>query len=52
MSVSFVCALLIEQFLRGPLAHIPLQSISTCQRNVCVVYWVEAEKCEEIDKIP
>ena len=48
MSISLMCALLIEQVLSGPLASVPLETIGTCSNNRCVIYWVEQDVCEEV----
>jgi hypothetical protein len=52
MSTTLLCAMLIQQALTGPLAHLPMDSISTCSKTQCVIYWVESEECEtvELDK--
>jgi hypothetical protein len=43
-----LCAILINQVLFGPLAHLPMDSISTCSKTQCVIYWVEREECETV----
>jgi len=47
--MTAICALLINQVLFGPLSHLPLETISTCSGEVCVVYWVDEDKCEQVD---
>ena len=42
-----MCALLMHEALYGPLAGIPIESIGTCTGEVCVVYWIEDDTCEE-----